>query len=79
MEQHDKRVHAFPIVLTALVALGFLLAVHLYLRIFPDIEAAHPDNYEVNVARALADGDPNRAVKIARQATRARRAAGRAR
>jgi tetratricopeptide (TPR) repeat protein len=60
----------------AMVGLAAVLVAALaygYPAVFPRIDAAHADHYERNVARALAEGDVARALKIARHATQSDR------
>ena len=64
----ERRVHAVPLVVTGVAVAGFLLFVYGYSRVFPSIEASHPNNYAANVGKALEAGDVARAVKIARHA-----------
>ncbi len=53
-------------------ALVFLIVFAVaYPRVFPVIEAAHPDHFERNVDHALKNGDIDRALSIARRAVAA--------
>ncbi len=64
----ERRVHWVPLVVTGVAVVGFLFFVYGYPRVFPRIEASHPNNYAANVDNALEAGDVVRAVKIARHA-----------
>ncbi|MDQ1256416.1 MAG: hypothetical protein QG656_1012 [Candidatus Hydrogenedentes bacterium] len=55
--------------IVALVAAAYAAFVWGYPRVFPSIEQAYPDHFEANVAKALADGNVNQALRLAKHAT----------
>lgn len=56
----------------ALAGLSLVSGVYGYSKVFPRIEAAHPDHFEDNVLIAQAQGDWDRALKIAKYAVEVR-------
>jgi hypothetical protein len=80
MSRFAARSYALPWALVGIAAALFLLVVYGYPRLFPRIDAAHPEHFEKNVAAAMAAGDMDRALRIARRAATARytHASGRA-
>jgi tetratricopeptide (TPR) repeat protein len=58
-----------PFTICGVTAALFILVVFGYLRLFPIIEASHPDHYAKNVDYVQSQGDIDRALKIARRAT----------
>lgn len=56
----------------AAVCLPFLLFIYGYPRLFPAIEASHPDHFEAIVAEALAGGDVDKALLVGRRASEER-------
>ena len=72
MSVHDESNGALPGVIVAVVAAMLVGFVYGYPRLFPAIEASHPDHFEENVASVLEQGNVARAMTIARRATQAR-------
>jgi hypothetical protein len=66
----DKHSVGLPAAIVGIVAVLFLLFVYGYPRLFPRIEASDPAHFEENVAQAEAQGDLDKALKMALSATR---------
>lgn len=60
-----------PVCLVGAACVLLVVFIVAYPRVFPAIEAAHPDHFERNVGNALKTGDVERALKIARRAVEA--------
>jgi tetratricopeptide (TPR) repeat protein len=62
-----KHISVLPIMLVGIATALFLLFVYGYTRLFPLIEASHPDHFEKNVADAIAEENIRKALRIARR------------
>ena len=69
MLRHD-RFSLVPGLVVGVAGALFLAFVYGYPRLFPAIEAAHPDRFERNVDEALASGEVRKALRIAAFASR---------
>lgn len=73
MSAQEKNAYWLPAAIVGIASVLFLVFVYGYPRLFPLIEASHPDHFEKNVANALDSGNIRKALKIAHHATLIRR------
>lgn len=73
MSEQYKHNYGLPVVIVGFVAASFLAFVYGYPSLFLLIDASQPRNFEKNVADAMAEGNLQKALGIARRATEAAR------